>query len=206
MVLGVYRRRDGRAGPRSAYSLVTGKDERMPRRTARLALVLVVAGLVPGLVAGCGGSSHPAPPAATGTTGCGPAFQEHLDPRSTIHLFPGAAEPTYLSDPPTSGPHQLGQPPTGAVTAPIPRARQVAMLESGFVLVQYRALSPAEVASLAGLAGSLVTVAPAVGSLPARVVATAWTWKQVCPSAGPDAVAALRAFIAARRGKGFSHS
>jgi Protein of unknown function (DUF3105) len=171
----------------------------MHRPTALLAVVLVVAGLV----AGCGGSSHPAAPAAAG---CGAAFQEHLDPRSTIHLFPGAAEPTYLSDPPTSGPHQLGQPPTGAVTAPIPRPRQVAMLETGFVLIQYQALSPADVANLGRLAGTLVTVAPAVGRLPAPVVATAWTWKQVCPSAGPGAVTALRAFIAARRGKGFSHT
>jgi Protein of unknown function (DUF3105) len=174
-----------------------------PSPSRRLPGVLVVLlGLV-GVLAGCGGSSHPT---ATTTAACGPAFQEHLDPRSTIHLFPGAAQPTYLSDPPTSGPHQLGQPPTGAVTAPIPRPRQVAMLESGYVILQYAGLPAADVVTLGGLAGRLVTVAPAAGPLPARVVATAWTWKVTCSSVDADAVAALRTFIAARRGKGFSHS
>jgi Protein of unknown function (DUF3105) len=168
-----------------------------------IAVLVAVAGLLAGVLAGCGGSSHPAAPTAAA---CGPAAQEHLDPRSTIHLFPGAAEPAYLSNPPTSGPHQLGPPPTGAVAAAIPRPRQVAMLETGFVIVQYQDLSPADVVTLARLAGPLVTVAPAEGPLPDHVVATAWTWKEVCHSASQDSVTALRAFIAARRGKGFSHT
>jgi hypothetical protein len=154
---------------------------------------------------GCAATSNPTAPAAQ-RAACGPASQERLDPRSSTHLFPGAAEPTYLSDPPTSGPHQLGVAPTGVVTVPIPRPRQVAMLERGFVLLQYQGLSASEVANLGGLAGSLVTVAPPAGPLPARVVATAWTWKETCSSAGPTALVALRAFIAARRGKGFANA
>jgi hypothetical protein len=76
------------------------------------------------------------------------------------------------------------------------------MLELGYVILQYRDLSAAEVGTLGQLAGSLVTVAPAAGPLPDRVVATAWTWKLVCGSVEPNAV---RAFIAAHRGQGFSH-
>jgi hypothetical protein len=134
--------------------------------------------------------------------GCGAPFQERLDPQSARHLFPGAAEPVYLSDPPTSGPHRLGPPPTGAVATPIPRPVQVAMLESGFVIVQYRDLTPGAVAQLSALAGDRVTVAPAA-QLPAPVVATGWTWKVEC---GTVDVSALAAFIAARRGRGFSHA
>ncbi len=171
----------------------------MPSRRCAGLAVAVAAALV---AAGCSGASHPA---ASPAAGCAPAFQERLDSRSTQHLFPGAAEPSYLTDPPTSGPHQLGPPPTGAVTTPIPRPRQVAMLESGYVIVQYRGLSPADVSTLAGLAGTLVTVAPAVGALPTPVVATAWTWKVICGSVAPASLDAIRAFIAARKGKGFTH-
>jgi Protein of unknown function (DUF3105) len=166
-------------------------------RTGRLALALVMTVVA----AGCGAGTH----RTTATAGgCAPSVQERLDPRSTQHLFPGAAEPRYLTDPPTSGPHQLGPPPTGAVPDPIPRPRQVAMLETGFVIVQYHDLSAAERSTLAALAGSLVTVAPAVGTLRDRVVATAWTWKQVCRTVDSAAVGALRDFIAAHKGKGFS--
>jgi hypothetical protein len=78
------------------------------------------------------------------------------------------------------------------------------MLESGFVIVQYRAsLAPDQVAILAGLADALVTVAPPAGALPAPVVVTAWTWKLQCGSAAPAAIAAIRAFAAAHRGVGF---
>jgi hypothetical protein len=76
------------------------------------------------------------------------------------------------------------------------------MLELGFVILQYRGLSATEVQALGRLAGSLVTVAPAAGPLPNRVVATAWTWKLVCGSVDGGA---LGAFIAAHRGEGFSH-
>jgi hypothetical protein len=91
------------------------------------------------------------------------------------------------------------------VTTPIQRSRQVAMLELGYVILQYRDLPPSSVAALDRLdrlAGPLVTVAPAAGPLPDRVVATAWTWKQVCSRVDP---APLMAFVSAHRGVGFSH-
>jgi hypothetical protein len=137
------------------------------------------------------------------TAGCAPAVNEHLDPRSTIHLFASAKEPVYLTDPPTSGPHLPGLPYRGALTAAIPRPSQVAMLESGFILLQYRDLPADQTATLANLADNLVTVAPAAGPLPTPVVATAWTWKLECASVTPAAVTALRAFVTAHRGVGF---
>jgi len=136
--------------------------------------------------------------------GCAAAVNERLDPRSTIHVFGSAAEPHYLTDPPTSGPHLPGLPYRGALATAIPRPSQVAMLESGFVILQYRAgLPPDQALTLSGLASDLVTVAPPAGALPAPVVATAWTWKLQCGSAAPVAVTTIRAFVAAHGGVGF---
>lgn len=158
---------------------------------------LAVSALLALTACGSGGSTVGAPPA----TGCTAPVDERLDPNSVIHLFPGAPEPRYLTDPPTSGPHQLGQPPVGVISTPIPRPRQVAMLESGYVIVQHSGpLAP----ELAALAGPHVVVAPPVAPLPSPVVATAWTWKLSCRSADPPAVVAIRAFIAAHEGVGFS--
>ena len=80
------------------------------------------------------------------------------------------------------------------------------MLESGYVILQYRDLPPPQLAQLAGLADPLVTVAPAVGPLPARVVATAWSWKQECGSVDGGGLDALRAFVTAHKGAGFAHT
>jgi hypothetical protein len=55
------------------------------------------------------------------------------------------------------------------------------------------------------MAGPLVTVAPAVGPLPDRVVATAWTWKEECGSVDARTLDELRTFVAAHKGTGFAH-
>ena len=141
---------------------------------------------------------------------CAEPFREALDPASTQHLFPETPEPRYLSDPPTSGPHRLGDRPTGVLTVPIPRPVQVAMLEVGDILIQYRpSLSPAEVAVLADVARA--AGAPIAGSLPvevtvapnpdlpagAAVVATSWGFKVVCSDIDRRAV---EAFVNLRAG------
>jgi hypothetical protein len=72
------------------------------------------------------------------------------------------------------------------------------VLETGGVLLQHRDLTAAERRRLEKLAGRRVTVAPNP-DLPARVVATAWTYKRVCD--GVD-VSVLRAFVTAHAGKG----
>lgn len=173
---------------------------RLGSRSLAAALAAAVA-LGATVLAGC--RSGNAEQITVPVNACAPAFMERLDPRSTIHLFPGAGEPTYLTNPPTSGPHRLGPPYTGVVTAPIPRPSQVAMLESGYVIVQSEGLVPAQKAALDTLAGTLVTVAPPVAPLPSPIVATAWTWKLLCGSVTAASLSALRAFIAAHKGVGF---
>lgn len=170
------------------------------RPSRRLWAVAGLVVLAAGAVTACSQSSQET---AVPANGCAPGFNERLDPRSTIHLFTAAEQPKYLTDPPTSGPHRLGPPYTGVVKAPIPYPSQVAMLESGYIILQSQGLPPAQEATLSGLAGTLVSVAPPVATLPSPVVATAWTWKLECGSVTPAAVTAIRAFIAAHKGVGF---
>ncbi|HEX3424548.1 MAG TPA: DUF3105 domain-containing protein [Acidimicrobiales bacterium] len=174
---------------------------RLRSRFLALAALATAVTLGATTISGCGSGS--AAQITVPVNGCAPASLERLDPRSTIHLFPGAPEPTYLTNPPTSGPHRLGPPYTGVVTAPIPRPSQVAMLESGYVIVQSQGLPPVQEATLDTLAGTLVTVAPPVVPLPSPIVATAWTWKLFCGSVTPSSLSALRAFISAHKGVGF---
>lgn len=153
-------------------------------------VVAVAALLVAGL-AGCGSSG------ASST--CGPALREALDTNlSHVLVQPGAPEPIYRTDPPTSGPHAPGLPPTGAITRSLSRPAQVGALEGGAVLLQHRDLSPDELRQLSELAGGQVVVAPNP-DLPDRVVATAWLFKQTCSGVDVDA---LRTFATEHQGKG----
>jgi hypothetical protein len=131
-------------------------------------------------------------------TACGPVTPEPLDASSALHLLPGAVEPTYQSDPPTSGPHLSGRPPTSVLEQAIDRPTQVLVLEEGGVLLQHRDLAEDDVARLRPLAGDQVVVAPNP-DLPAPVVATAWLAKQRCE--GVD-VEALSQFVEDHAGLG----
>jgi hypothetical protein len=186
-------------------------------RRATCGAVLIAAAAV--LAAGCGGGDGggtratigPAigAPSSTDAGGpsdgsgrgdaCSPAVDEPLDPNLT-HLVVGAPEPTYLTDPPTSGPHVVGRVPTGVLDRPLRRPEQVALLEEGHVLVQHHDLPVEDVDALGALAGrhAQVTVAPNA-SLPDRLVATAWTVKQVCRAVDVDA---LERFVTAHVGRG----
>jgi len=160
----------------------------VPRR-----LVILFAALVlPVAVGACGGSSSSA--------ACGQEVHEALDSRSTQHVFPGSAEPTYATDPPTSGPHRVGAGPGPVSAQPIDRPLQVHLLEDGLVLVQYR--DPSSRAAAERLGSAQVTVAPNP-SLPAPVVVTAWTFKMSCSRVDAGAV---RAFVKAHAGKGAGHA
>jgi Protein of unknown function (DUF3105) len=148
--------------------------------------------------AGCSGAQGLA------AGGCAPVHHDPLDIRSTLHLLPGAPDPPYSTNPPTSGAHRVGYYPRGVVTTPIPRPTQVALLESGFVVVQYQSsLGTDAVAALSPLttASPYVTLAPDP-SLPNPVVATSWVHDLRCAGVGPSAVAALRTFVAQRVGHG----
>jgi hypothetical protein len=159
-------------------------------------LVATLAAVV--LAAACGGGGGGG---GNERSGACTEVRERLDPASARHLLPGAPAPRYLTDPPTSGAHALVIPPRGALDAPIPKPVQVAILEAGGVIIQYRGLPPAAVARLRELAGGDVRVAPAA-TLPAPVVATAWTRKLTCSAVD---VAALRRFAAAHAGRGPGH-
>jgi hypothetical protein len=133
---------------------------------------------------------------------CAPEVRERLDPNSIQHLLPGAPAPTYQTHPPTSGAHQVGAWPTGVLTDTIREPVQVALLEGGEVVVQYRQrdLDAAERNDIEAFARrtARVTVAPNP-DLPAPIVATAWTYKQTCTDIDNDA---LGRFARAHAGKG----
>lgn len=157
-----------------------------------LAVLVAVAVAVAVGVAACGREGEKA------RSTCGPAVEEPLDPASTRHLLPGAPEPRYSSDPPTSGPHAGGPPPTGVQDQPLSRPVQVGVLETGAVLVQHRGVPGSELRQLESLAGEKVVVA-LNPSLPAPVVATAWRHRMECRGVDLDA---LNAFIGEHRGSG----
>lgn len=144
--------------------------------------------------AGEGGATGAPSPAAAP---CDPEVREPIDPGSYTHPLSNA-DPTFSTDPPTSGPHAPGPPVGGVLDEPISRPVQVGALEAGGVLLQHRDLSPDELAALVELAGEDVAVAPNP-DLPARVVATAWLTKQTCTAVDP---AALQTFVTAHRGQG----
>jgi drug/metabolite transporter (DMT)-like permease len=145
--------------------------------TRRRGAVAVATALIAALLAGCGGGGG----SGSGSGPCGRVVTEPLDRQYLVHVLPGAADPHYQTDPPTSGPHQ----PTPAVgrvlEKPLSRPVQVGLLEEGKVLLQHRGLLAADRSKLESMAGGDVVVAPSP-DLPkgAAVVATAWVTKQVC--------------------------
>src|SRR5690349_6699988 len=147
---------------------------------ARVLLCVTLAAL--GFATCSSGSDKPA--------ACGPDQAQTIDPMSSQHIFPGAAEPPYSTNPPTSGAHAPGNYPTGVVTTPLSKPAQVAMLEAGAVLVQYKGISADQRRSLVAFARKheVVTIAPN-DSLPSPVVATAWLYMQRCTRVDTDALA-----------------
>ncbi|MFT5203858.1 MAG: hypothetical protein ACI9C1_003261 [Candidatus Aldehydirespiratoraceae bacterium] len=126
-------------------------------------------------------------------TGCR-EIREDIDPLSVQHVL-GAAEPIYLTDPPTSGPHASGPAVVGLFDEPIAKPAQVRALESGGVVVQYMTpLTDVGLRTLLDNNDVAIAIAPAE-SLPALVVATAWTWKLICDDVNLDAI---RSFAAQR--------
>lgn len=167
---------------------------------------LVAALLALFLVGGCGGDSGGGDSGggAAAVPPCGADVEEPLDPGSVQHVLPGAPEPAYSTDPPTSGPHLAGGAVAGVQGEPLTRPVQVAVLEEGGVLVQHRDLDDAGRRRLEALAGDGVVVAPNPG-LRSPVVATAWRHRLECGGAGAEAVAVVGRFVADHRGGGPGH-
>ena len=112
---------------------------------------------------------------------CDAATAEPIDPLSSQHLLPGAPEPAYSTNPPTSGAHRPGPLPGEVLTSPLDRPAQVAALEGGQILIQYGKVTPEDRRKLSTIAHHYdhVTVAPG-RELPSKVVATAWLFMQRC--------------------------
>jgi len=175
-------------------------QERVKLRPVMAALSAVVALFGFGACVDDTGGGVEGTTAAT-TGACSATVNEPLAPDSLKHVLPGATEPAYPTDPPTSGPHRTGASTvTGVQAAPIDRPTQVGILEEGGVLIQYKDLSPEDVRRLERQAGGDVRVAPNP-TIPAKVVFTAWQHKAMCQ--GVD-IEALKAFVRAHAGKGAS--
>lgn len=167
------------------------------------------------LVGACGGANDnptiEGPPRGAGTSAtpattaapkgaCDPEVREPLDPGSAQHVLPGAPTPTYSTHPPTSGAHMPGKWPTGVLHGPIKEPVQVALLEGGEVLIQYKdGHGPTHtMVEVFTSHTKRVTSAPNP-DLPGEVVATAWTYKLVCRRFDE---ASLQRFVDAHAGKG----
>jgi drug/metabolite transporter (DMT)-like permease len=175
-------------GIAAVHRPVLTRRPRVPTGSTPAVLVLVVALALVGCGDGVpGGGGGP----------CEATRTEELDPNSNQHVLPNAPPPEYLSDPPTSGPHQPSRELSGVVDEEIPAPVQVGLLEVGGVLIQYDAdLEDATLADLADL-DPVVVVAPN-DDLPEPVVATAWRHKMVCSEAS---LADLRDFVAEFAGR-----
>jgi hypothetical protein len=157
----------------------------------------IAAAVLMAVLLACGGGGDDASGGAGGD-GCDrPQRQQAQFPAS--HVLPGQPEPTYLSDPPTSGPHAPVAEAAPLYDTPLARPTQVGLLEIGRVLVQYRAdLPPEDVARVRALAGGDVVVAPAA-ELDRPVVASAWLYLLRCDGVDEEG---LQRFAAERAGAG----
>lgn len=182
----------------AGVALVQGRLVRLFRPPTNPVPLALVALLVMASLGGCGGGDGSS---VDGGRGCEADTEEPLDPRSVQHLLPGAPEPAYSSEPPTSGAHLAGGAPAGVQEAPVVRPAQVALLEAGGVMIQYTGITGTDLRRLRRLAEREVAVAPNPG-LDAPIVATAWRHRMSCPGAGGAALDALEAFIDAHKGEG----
>jgi hypothetical protein len=111
-----------------------------------------------------------------------------LDPASANHVLAGAPEPSYTSEPPTSGPHAPSPPLTGVLDDALSRPEQVGHLEGGGVLIQHGPdLAADDRSALEALAVGAVAMAPNP-DLPAPVVVTAWVRKLTCDRVDIDVI------------------
>ena len=170
------------------------------RERVRLRAVLG-AGAALFLLSGCVDDTGGAIGSSSSTGRCGPVQTEPLSPDSLHHVLPNTPEPSYPTDPPTSGAHRPGAAGiTGVQTTPVERPVQVGILEEGGILLQHKGLSAEDQRRLERQAGGDVRVAPNP-TLPgtAAVIATAWQHKVACE--GLD-VEALKQFVRDYAGKG----
>jgi drug/metabolite transporter (DMT)-like permease len=178
------------AGVALVHERVFGRRTRVPVAPTA-AVVLLLAMIVSS--AACGGDGGDPDDAA-----CGDVRTEALDPNSIQHVLPNAPEPSYLSDPPTSGPHQPGAPVSGVIDDQLSRPVQVGLLEAGSVLIQHRGDIDAAAGDELAAVDPRVVIAPNT-DLRSEIVATAWRHKLECSEVDVDD---LRDFIETYAGVG----
>ncbi len=133
---------------------------------------------------------------AEATPVCGPIVTEDFDPTSSQHVLPGAVEPIYFTDPPTSGPHTAGPAFTGVLDTTLDRPVQIGVMEAGGVIIHHNGLTDEEAALLVPLTETESVSLMSNDVLePGQVVATAWLHKITCDGADPEAISE---FVAAR--------
>ena len=181
----------GPATGREASPTAGGRSGWIVIAVVGVALVAVLAltafwrgGTTDSAASGTGAANDPSTTAAVAPSGssgsCAASISEPLDPTAALRLLPNAPEPTYATDPPSSGAFVVGASVGSTPSEPLSRPVQVGLLAQGKVLIQYDStLSPADVADLQGLAGDDIVVAPNP-TLSSPIVATAWRVRQTC--------------------------
>ena len=161
--------------PDSLGCLAVGAVGNKLARRIGAALIAPIVLFVPACSSGAKGNTAQGP----GRGSCSSEVRERLDPGSLRHVLPGGAPQKYLSDPPTSGAHQPGTNFSGVVGKPIYAPQQLAVLEGGQILIQYRDISETERLTINGFAGKNVVVAPNP-TMPNKIILTAWRTKVTC--------------------------
>ena len=164
---------------------VYGRQNGEPCLAAALLLVLIAA-----LSAVARGVRRRRTPAATATPAAPPCAVRRWSSSSTPTADTSSrasTPPSYLTDPPTSGPHTPGLGVEGGVVdEPLSPIAQVTTLEDGIVIVQYRDPADGRPTSCRSPAADVV-VAPNP-DLPSAVIATAWAQKVTCSGVDVDSV------------------
>lgn len=139
---------------------------------------------------------------SSGSSTCSDSFAEPMAQDSLLHVLPGA-DPTYLTDPPTSGPHQAWAPPP-ILDRELSGPEQVGILERGEVLIQYqpRSSKASEIEEIGQGLPVGAHLAPN-SNLDRPVVLTAWLTKAECSSLD---LASINAFVARHAGDLRTHA
>lgn len=150
-----------------------------------VARLLVAAALV--LLAGC----------TSGSTAADCSAAESQQVQEGSHLLGDQQPPVpYSSVPPTSGWHSSGRPPEpGTYVEPLSEPDQVAVLETGGIVVAYDPALPAEAVGALNrlpLDVDRVVVTPYETSMPSPITLTAWGVLQRCDAVTAADVAAFR--------------
>lgn len=184
-------------------------EQQRAQQAQRTRVLLIGAGVVAAVIVvalavmASGVLSQPAPTPAAQSAGATCSAVQSFPSQGQDHIQPNQPHPAYSSNPPTSGWHWDQPRGEGIYSTPQVQEQLVHDLEHGFIVIQYKALSSADLQRLVDLVkrdSHHVILAPDPG-LPTevRVALTAWTRWQTCTGVDENAI---RAFTNAFRDKG----